>query len=121
MRILPSSSDSTWKTGKKAILSLHQEEKVRSIAEKLRNNIIYLTHHSVIGKSKNVWDQSLHIQDDERLRMLEWLSSVKVSNNHIRALQQREPGTGAWFLQSEEFNRWKTSSQSFAWLYYGRV
>lgn len=90
---------------------------MRLIAEKLRNNIIYLTHHSVVGKSKNASYQSLHIQEDERLRMLEWLSSVDVSNNHIRALLHREPGTGAWFVQSEEFDRWKNSPQSVAWLY----
>lgn len=43
--------DSKWTAGKKALLSFHQEEKVKSIAGKLQEYIVYLTHHAIVNIS----------------------------------------------------------------------
>lgn len=118
VKILPNASDSSWRSGKKAVLSFYQDEKVHILAEKLRNNVIYLTHHSVICKGQKDRDNfSKVIQAEEKLKMLEWLSLVDTSTSHHRAIQQREPDTGLWFLHLPEFQRWKSAARSFAWLY----
>ena len=50
-KTLVAKGDSKWTTGKKALLSFHQEEKGRSIADKLHDYIVYLTHHAVVNIS----------------------------------------------------------------------
>ena len=115
--MLPDASDSSWRSGKKAVLSLYQDEKVGVLAEKIRNDVIYLMHHSVISKGqRDRVNLRTTVQEDEKLKMLEWLSLVDPSTNHHRAVQQKEINTGLWFLNLPEFKRWKTSTCSFAWL-----
>ncbi|KAL8942148.1 MAG: hypothetical protein Q9216_001833 [Gyalolechia sp. 2 TL-2023] len=123
IRTMPNPTDSAWKTGKKVILSFRQEEKVRLVAEKLRSYVIYLTHHAVTNKSQgsgeyhNVLVQNVTIQDDEQFRMYQWLSNDDPSVGHNRAVQKKQQGSGQWFLDSKEFNEWRSSPRSFAWLH----
>jgi Cdc6-like AAA superfamily ATPase len=37
--------------------------------------------------------------------------------NYKKALKQRQARTGAWFLESEQYAKWKTNTASFLWLY----
>jgi len=37
--------------------------------------------------------------------------------NFHKAIEQRQASTGSWFLESEQFSRWKTDASSFLWLY----
>ncbi len=46
--ILPVFGDTPWRKGKKALLSVRQDEKIRYIANKLQSYTIYLTHHAVL-------------------------------------------------------------------------
>jgi hypothetical protein len=46
-----------------------------------------------------------------------WLSPSDPSTNFNKALQQRQEGTGLWFLQSSQFQKWQTERQSFLWLH----
>lgn len=55
LKTLPQLNDSLWKKGKKAVLSVRQDKKVRTIAEKLRDNVIYLTHHLVVETARRSW------------------------------------------------------------------
>ncbi|KAL8689776.1 MAG: hypothetical protein Q9218_004631 [Villophora microphyllina] len=115
-KTVPITGESTWKTSKKVILSFRQEEKVRIIADKLRNYVIYLTHHSVTNRVSKDGLRTF-LENDETLRMLQWLSDVDPSINHNRALQERQEGSGRWFLESSEFGQWRLSPHSLAWLY----
>ena len=54
---------------------------------------------------------------DYRIKVLAWLDIVDVGLNHSRARKQHYGNTGAWFLDGEEYNVWRTSPRSFAWLY----
>jgi Cdc6-like AAA superfamily ATPase len=45
-----------------------------------------------------------------------WLTDSDPSTNYNSALQQRQGGTGTWFLQREEFLQWKVKCNSFLWL-----
>ncbi|KAL8924377.1 MAG: hypothetical protein Q9172_002724 [Xanthocarpia lactea] len=115
---MPDPTDSAWKTGKKVILSFRQEEKVRLVAEKLRIYVIYLTHHAVTNVlSESEAAPEATAQRTEQLRMLQWLSSEDPSLSHNRAIQKKQQGTGSWYLESTDFNQWRSSSHSLAWLY----
>jgi hypothetical protein len=37
--------------------------------------------------------------------------------NFYKAIEQRQANTGCWFLNSEQFSRWKIDTSSFLWLY----
>jgi hypothetical protein len=37
--------------------------------------------------------------------------------SHSAARKQHEVGTGKWFIESEEYSRWKDEQNSFLWLY----
>lgn len=45
-----------------------------------------------------------------------WLSPPEPSTNYNKALQQRQEGTGLWFLQSDVYARWKTHQTSTLWI-----
>jgi len=118
LKVLPDVADSSWRLAKKALLSVHQEDKVRFIAQELRNNVIYLTHHSVSVTAQRNSDSKLpFIQADEQMKMLQWLSISDPSVHHNRAIQQREPGTGEWLLDFDEYIRWKTRSRGLGWMH----
>src|SRR2546423_9103116 len=58
-----------------------------------------------------------HLGFEQRREKIErWLSPPDPSTNYNRALQQRQKGTGLWFLQSDAFAKWKTQRNSL-WLY----
>lgn len=46
-----------------------------------------------------------------------WLRAPDPSTNYNRAIQQRHPGTGLWFLQSETFADWSVEGNGFLWLH----
>jgi len=48
---LVAQGDSKWTTGRKALSIFHQEEKVRSVADKVQDYIVYSTHHVVVNIS----------------------------------------------------------------------
>jgi Cdc6-like AAA superfamily ATPase len=45
------------------------------------------------------------------------LSPPAPSTNYNKALQRRQQGTGAWFIQSDTFAAWQLQKNSFLWLY----
>jgi len=51
-----------------------------------------------------------------KLHILEWISTTDPSLSHNLALKKREPDTGTWFLESDEFSWWLDSA-GFIWLY----
>ncbi|KAJ9149081.1 Zinc finger, ZZ-type [Pleurostoma richardsiae] len=72
-----------------------------------------LIDQQLLGKT-TVVEQTQKGHEQERL--LEWLSSSDLSIKHNAAIKMREPGTGLWFLESEDFCNW-VSSPGFLWLY----
>ncbi|KAK1754032.1 hypothetical protein QBC47DRAFT_414936 [Echria macrotheca] len=55
-------------------------------------------------------------QKTQHLATLEWISTTNPSLSHNLALKKREPDTGTWFLESDEFCNWLHSA-GFIWLY----
>src|SRR5437763_5090980 len=50
-------------------------------------------------------------------KIARWLSPPDPSTNYDKALQQRQDGSGLWFLQINVFAKWKKKQNSFLWLY----
>lgn len=55
--------------------------------------------------------------------MLEWLcpSIINPEKSQKSAVRLRQKGTGVWLLEGEEFQQWKTRSDSALWLHGIRV
>ncbi|KAI9772207.1 MAG: hypothetical protein M1839_002525 [Geoglossum umbratile] len=68
------------------------------------------------GIHSDVKDVRQSQQSSEQQKMLEWLSSVDPSTNHNIAVRKREPKTGVWFLESDDFHSWMRSC-GFLWLH----
>ena len=70
---------------------------------------------------RDVQDAGSAIRDvsfEQRREHIErWLSPPDPSTNYNNALQQRQEGTGLWFLQSSVYMKWKTQQGSTMWLY----
>ncbi|KAJ7610330.1 hypothetical protein B0H17DRAFT_15719 [Mycena rosella] len=49
-----------------------------------------------------------------------WLSAPDPSTSHNSVLKARHVGTGSWFLKSDTFANWKTTSNSVFWIYGSR-
>ncbi|THW56385.1 hypothetical protein D6D19_10616 [Aureobasidium pullulans] len=54
---------------------------------------------------------------EHRRRMIKWLSPSDPSTNYNKALEQRQEGTGLWFIHGDAFKQWKQHSNSFLWLH----
>lgn len=55
--------------------------------------------------------------DEQHERLRRWLDPPDPSTNYNKAIKERFPGTGTWFINSPAFIEWKTTSKAFPWLY----
>ncbi|KAF2721065.1 purine and uridine phosphorylase, partial [Polychaeton citri CBS 116435] len=65
-----------------------------------------------IGEDTRFLARSAHESNIRR-----WLNPPDPSANHNQARKEHHPGTGLWFLQSEQYRQWKTKPESTLWLY----
>jgi hypothetical protein len=62
-------------------------------------------------------DESLEEARSHREKICKWLSAPDPSTNYGEAGKQRQADTGLWFLESEQFARWKMDVASRLWLH----
>jgi Cdc6-like AAA superfamily ATPase len=55
--------------------------------------------------------------DAKLCKIRQWLSAPDPSTNYQKALKLRQAETGLWFLESNEYTRWKNNATSPFWLY----
>lgn len=60
-------------------------------------------------------EQSRQETYDDKIQS--WLDPADPHINYKRALDLRHPDSGAWFLQSRRYSRWKTSTRASLWLH----
>jgi len=60
---------------------------------------------------------SIMIPDGKWEQIYRWLAAPDPSPNYYAALRKRQPATGAWFIESRQFNQWCAKPNSFIWLY----
>ena len=59
----------------------------------------------------------LHDTASDDQRIIEWLDGPDPSANYNRALKDRNPKTGSWFIESSAFADWKARRGSLIWLH----
>ncbi|EIM82246.1 uncharacterized protein STEHIDRAFT_160801 [Stereum hirsutum FP-91666 SS1] len=57
-----------------------------------------------------------YLSNRYRYKVHQWLSAPSPVSNNENNGSVREAGTGSWFLQSTEYNHWKTKSNSLLWV-----
>ena len=65
----------------------------------------------------NVRDLLTSRRTDQFHKILDWLSPPDPWISHRSARQHHEPHTGLWFLQSDQYKRWKGGHTRHLWLY----
>ncbi|KAK3997931.1 hypothetical protein QBC44DRAFT_346703 [Cladorrhinum sp. PSN332] len=53
-----------------------------------------------------------HFDREERLKVLEWMSTIPFSDHHEMKFKDLIPGSGEWLLKSREFTGWSQSNES---------
>ena len=53
----------------------------------------------------------------ERQKVLQYFEKVSPTRNHATNLKLLQPGTGTWFLSSDEFRDWLNTDHSKLWVY----
>ncbi|RYP58533.1 hypothetical protein DL769_008907 [Monosporascus sp. CRB-8-3] len=85
------------------------------------DNIIQNLNNSrdTLSTSLNI-DQTTLLLDDERLKILEWISPIPYGKHHNTVKDARTSGTCEWLLQHERFREWEDASSSVTlWLQAG--
>ena len=54
---------------------------------------------------------------EERRKVLNWIQPYDPHENHGMSLKLRHPGTGLWFIESDEFKAWLNCSSAKLWCY----
>ena len=75
------------------------------------SGIAQSTNEKVTEIDEKVQDLKLYNDDQERRQILDKISTLTFATQQSVNLDQREGGTGQWFLDSREFQEWTKSSQ----------
>lgn len=60
-------------------------------------------------------EQRDKIKDDEALRIIAWLSDLKFWAKQDDSYEQRQEGTGLWFLNELKFRNWVYGDTAVLW------
>jgi hypothetical protein len=55
--------------------------------------------------------------DKERQKILDFLGLVDPKKYQETGVRLRQPGTGTWFTEGQEFNDWYSTKHAKLWLY----
>jgi hypothetical protein len=86
---------------------------IGALAREIKDDIVKLSD----GVAKLQIEQKTFTEDERRQKIYQWLSPPDPSSNHNSACKKRQPTTGAWFIESDEFKKWKMGPNSFLWLH----
>ncbi|MCJ1437731.1 hypothetical protein MMC27_007118 [Xylographa pallens] len=62
-------------------------------------------------------DSAAYRSERYRTSMVKWLTVTDPSFNYRAALKKHQPSTGEWFLELEQFRKWKDTRSSLLWLH----
>jgi hypothetical protein len=71
---------------------------------------------SILEIENKVDDVQCHVQNQFHKDVLQWLTKVDPLSNHMAAHSRHEPGTGEWFLLSNDYSRWMLPGRTL-WLH----
>jgi SpoVK/Ycf46/Vps4 family AAA+-type ATPase len=91
-------------------------EDVRDVQTTLNENRKRLAEIETTSRKRHQQFQEFKLSH-EHDRIIQWLQYTDPYINHNAACEKREPLTGNWLLQSEDFARWKREPKQFLWLH----
>jgi hypothetical protein len=71
--------------------------------------------------NRQILANSHSVSDDRHDKVFKWLSPTIPYANYDGALKMRLQETGMWFINSEQFSKWKKTADSLFWLYGKRM
>jgi hypothetical protein len=99
------------------------EQYLRAVAEDVRDIHTTLNENekrlAEIEESSREWRRQFREfrLSHEQNKIIQWLQYADPSTNHNAACERREPLTGNWLLQSDDFTRWKREPKQLLWLH----
>ncbi|PTB62782.1 hypothetical protein BBK36DRAFT_1172080 [Trichoderma citrinoviride] len=72
--------------------------------QKIRDVLAHALVASAIDDMKNEWE------NNKDLAILDWITPLNYGPQHSDFFHRRQPGTGQWLLESEEYRTWLTES-----------
>ncbi|PGH13486.1 hypothetical protein AJ79_03616 [Helicocarpus griseus UAMH5409] len=84
-----------------------------------RNSKIYRIPHACNTRRSSARLDMESARRNETLRQNvdKWLSATDLSSKHAIAKSKRQGNTALWFVESDSFLEWKSSTTSFCWLH----
>jgi hypothetical protein len=55
------------------------------------------------------------MSEDEFIALLEWITPLNFLQTHDDYVKRRQEGTGQWFLDSDEYQKWYTEPGATLW------
>jgi NACHT domain len=99
------------------------EQYLRAVAEDVRDVHTTMSENgkrlAEIQDSSREWHQQFREfkLSHEQNKIIQWLQYTDPSTNHNAACERREPLTGNWLLQSDDFTKWKREPKQLLWLH----
>lgn len=80
-------------------------------------NMLKAFNDPILSIDEGVSHLLAHMDERERIEMLEWISSIPFGSDHDGVSEDRTPGTGEWLVQHGDFQSWEgTNLSRFFWL-----
>lgn len=77
--------------------------------------IVVLNHKETNSRFNKIDERA---KRDDRLKILQWLSSVSYREHHQKEINEVLLNTGLWFVQSQKYRAWKDSDDTaIIWLH----
>jgi hypothetical protein len=97
----------------------HNCERTRSKeTDEESKRLLEMLREPVLRTDQNVLRFLEKVNDEERLKVLEWISNVLYGLNHQRVKEQRTPETCDWLLGHSRYKEWQDTSASITlWLW----
>ncbi|KOC08180.1 ankyrin repeat-containing protein [Aspergillus flavus AF70] len=74
-------------------------------------------HMALVGVTHRIENVVQRMDDQERDKLLSWISDIKYGNHHDHVVERRKPETGTWLIRHETFREWRdTASSGILWL-----
>lgn len=74
-------------------------------------------HMALVGVTHRIENVVQRMDDQERDKLLSWISDIKYGNHHDHVVERRTPETGTWLIRHETFREWRdTTSSGILWL-----
>ena len=87
-------------------------EETVSHLERLKTSVSLVLNHASLAVGAKVNDA---LQSQKIKAIIEWLTPLNFLARQESILKDRSKGTGAWFLESETFDRWRSGDDLVMW------